>query len=107
MLIELGDVGTPFETYRIARPRAVRTTTVGPGAEAGVETESEDGTATLVLMLTFHRLEDGGRAGRFRWDLRNSDDLRDTLLTWCAIHCKSCMPSSLRIAFRSEVLTVQ
>ena len=48
ILIEVGDIGTPYEVHHVQSPRTVRVVTTEPGTETDVEIASEDGTTTLV-----------------------------------------------------------
>lgn len=48
LLIEVGDLGTPYEVHHVNRPRVLRMADLVPGAEIDVEIESEDGTGTVV-----------------------------------------------------------
>ncbi len=50
ILIEAGDVGTPFQTHLVHRPRAVRAVPTRPGAEMDIEIEAGDGTTALVFL---------------------------------------------------------
>ena len=48
ILVETGDVGTPYETHLIHRPRVVRVAITQPGNEVDIDIESEEGYTTLV-----------------------------------------------------------
>jgi hypothetical protein len=48
ILVEVGDVGTPYEMHRVQEPRIVRTADTQPGAETDIEIESRDRTVTIV-----------------------------------------------------------
>jgi hypothetical protein len=50
VLIEAGDLGEPFITHRVPRPKAVRTAITGFGKEVDIELEASDGTITLVRL---------------------------------------------------------
>lgn len=50
ILIEAGDVGTPFETHLVHQPTVVRTAVTQPGEEVDVEIDSAEGYATLVRL---------------------------------------------------------
>ncbi|HEY2586080.1 MAG TPA: DUF5335 family protein [Tepidisphaeraceae bacterium] len=50
VLVEVGDIGTPYEVHRINRPRVVRATDMQPGIETDVQIESQDGTTTLIRL---------------------------------------------------------
>jgi hypothetical protein len=50
ILIEAGDAGTPFIIHRVGRPRVVRSSVTGPGTEADVEIESEDGITRIIRL---------------------------------------------------------
>jgi hypothetical protein len=50
VLVEVGDVGTPFQTHLIHHPRAVRMAVSQPGSEADIEIESNDGVTTIVRL---------------------------------------------------------
>jgi hypothetical protein len=48
VLVEVGDIGTPYEVHRINRPRAVRGADIRPGVETDVQIESMDGTTRVI-----------------------------------------------------------
>jgi len=50
ILIEAGDLGTPFETHLVHQPTVVRIAVTQPGAEADVEIASAEGYTTLVRL---------------------------------------------------------
>jgi hypothetical protein len=50
ILVEAGDLGSPFETHLIHRPRVVRIAATQPGAEMDIEIEDEEGITTLVRL---------------------------------------------------------
>ena len=50
ILIEAGDLGTPFETHLVHRPTAVRIAVTQPGDQVDVEIASAEGYTTLVRL---------------------------------------------------------
>jgi hypothetical protein len=50
ILIEVGDIGTPFAVHRVNRPRIVRAADTIPGVETDIQIDSEDGTSTLIRL---------------------------------------------------------
>ncbi len=50
ILIEAGDAGTPFETHLVHRPTPLPNAETQPGAEADVESPSEQGYTPLVRL---------------------------------------------------------
>jgi hypothetical protein len=58
VLIEVGDIGTPYETHRVREPSILRVADTQPGAETDLEIESRDGTTTLVRIRRRQELPD-------------------------------------------------
>jgi hypothetical protein len=58
VLIEAGDIGTPYEVHRINRPRVVRAADTLPGLETDIQIDSEDGTSTLIRLRLRPELPD-------------------------------------------------
>ncbi len=61
ILIEIGDVGEPFNTHLVRAPAAVRASTTKRGAELDIEIEAEDGTITLVTLRPRPKLPPPGK----------------------------------------------
>lgn len=52
ILIEAGDLGTPFHTHLVRRPTSVQVAVTQPGDEADIEIASGEGYTTLVRLRT-------------------------------------------------------
>lgn len=48
LLIEVGDIGTPYEVHRINRPQNVRAADTQPGTETDIQVDSQDRTSTII-----------------------------------------------------------
>ena len=50
ILVEAGDIGEPFDTHLIHRPRAVRAAITQPGQELDLEIEDSEGIVNIVRL---------------------------------------------------------
>ena len=62
LLVEVGDIGTPYEVHRIHRPRVLRAAETQPGGELDIYVESEDGTANVIRLRRRPELPPGPSA---------------------------------------------
>ena len=50
ILIEAGDIGTPYIVHDVPKPKIVRVSDTQPGAEMDIQVESEEGTVRIIRL---------------------------------------------------------